>query len=181
MFTVSPITTRLFLSALVVFVVALGGSLGIWFSLEGRGADFAGQLQVATNVAAQEEAIQTLYAIVADTEIDRLAIESYFLDVVQIAQLLEMIEQYAAEQDLQLESVQLQQLGTNNAEADGISQVRIPYRVSGTHEAVLGFVELLEAIPYHGYMEQLTITRPAHDQVQAEARVTIVVSYRQYD
>lgn len=181
MFTLSHTATRLCLISFVLFLMSAGGSGVMWHSLSVQGADFVDKLQLATNVAAQEDAVQTLHALVSDTEVERVAVASYFLDVVQIAQLLEQLEQYAIQNDLALQSNQLQQLPNTENDNEDITQVRIPYQVAGERANVLAFIELLEALPYHGYMERLTITAPSNDQTRATANVAIVVSYRQYD
>lgn len=137
------------------------------------------QLELAASVTDREEAVSALYQLVADTHIERKLLNDSFLGVVGMAQFLEQIEQYAANNQLELESGQIQQMVS--ADEMLVSEVRVPYRVSGLRNDVLQFIDLLEQIPYHGFVEQLQLETTQASPNQVSANVVVVLSYRQYD
>ena len=177
--SISSSARNFLLIATVVFFVVAGGGAAAWLLLLDKGSEYHEKLQLAANVSEREQSVQELFTLIDDTQAERTELESYFLDVVQIAQLLEQIEQYANNNDLILSSQQLQQITTTDN--SDIAQVRIPYEVEGSRSQVLAFVELLEALPYHGFMERLDIRTSDNNPAQVSADVVIVVSYRQYD
>ena len=168
----------LFISSLV-FLIGVGAAGWMWSSVTELSNTYHEQLQLAANVAERESASQQLYTLVAETADERAAIESYFLDVVEIASFLEQVEQYAANNGLLLESDRLQELPLEDDER--IVQVQIPYSVEGTRTDVLQFVELLETVPYHGHMQRMELETLGHDEGRVFASEVIRLSYMQYD
>lgn len=172
---------KTFVAAIAVFVISVSAAVLMWLHLINQGTMYHEQLTLAANLNERDLSTQAFLDIVAETKEQRASIESAFLDVVDIAVFLEQVEQYAKQNELLLQSDQLQELSTENVASDYISQVRIPFRLEGTRTAALDFVRLLELVPYHGYVERFQIQSSASSPGQVTATVVMVLSYKQYD
>ena len=165
--------------AMVVFITTSALAGWMWLYISEQGNLYHEQLQLAAAVTEREATAQALYQVVYDTTEQRAAIESYFLDVVEIAVFLEQIERYAEANQLILESDQLQEISAD--EVSDLSQIRIPYQLEGSRDQIIRFINLLETVPYHGYLERMQIISSRSNPDVASATVVIVLSYKRYD
>ena len=168
-----------FFIASLVFLAMFSVAIFMWHAVNEKGLRYEEKLELAASVSERQTDVQRLYRLLAETADERDRIESYFFDVVEIATFLERIERYATQNQLLLESNQLQELVSE--EGQEVRQIRIPYQVEGERVAVLEFMSLLETIPYHGWLEQMQIRTAHNDPGYLTASVTIVVSYIQHD
>lgn len=177
--TISPKTKKIFLTSLFVFVILSLCCFYIFYMISVKTSSYIEKRQKEVDLMAYTESVQRLDVLFKDTKNEREEVESFFLDVVRMAKLLEQIEQYAQSRGLSLESNQLRHV--QNEDSLFISDVRIPYQVAGNVKEVYSFLNLLEAVPYHSSVEELKINLQSSGLNLATAEVVLVVSYIQYD
>ncbi len=167
---------QIFAASFAVCAAVTAGALYFWFHLVEIGDTYTAQVQLVADTKEQERVVGTLEDTLTASEADRAALEDYFLDVVQVAQFLETVEQFAEQQRIIMSSNDLYTTEPNDLD---IATVHIPYEVHGPPDAVQRFVEMMETLPYHSELRSLRIRYERDDRMAAELEVAI--SYITYD
>lgn len=176
MFHITKHTLHIFAIAILFFVVAVGVTIGTHNLLGTAIQEYKQQLQLLANADERERTFFNLSRTLAESEVERAQLNTYFLDVVEIAQFLEMVESHARQSGLSLSS---RTLSASDPDQYGVRQVRIPYSVTGQHDQVRAFIELLETLPYHSWLERIALEQVQDNRYSAE--VEVVVSSYTYD
>ena len=167
---------RFFIIAFVFFLAAISSFVFSLKLLSDMGKEYADSLQLIANIDEQTRELSRIDSIIASSAEDRSRLEGYFLDVVQVAQFLETIEQYAIRNNLSLDSASISEISPSNESTDP-ARVRIPYEVTGDRTAVLQFITLLETLPYHSELQRLRIRQSSGSSL-VSAEVDVIISYQ---
>ena len=162
--------------AVIVFLAMVVGATWFFLHLNETAQTYQAQVQLIADTNERERTRDQLEMILLTSAEERAELEEYFLDVVQIAQFLELVEGYAADRSLVIES---RDLYTTPPDDLNIATVRIPYEVYGPRPAVTDFIEMMETLPYHSDMQSLRTRAEPNGRMAAELEISI--SYITYD
>ena len=178
MFTLSKNTTKIFTGA-TVLCIGMGVICAYsYYSLQAKETEYRNKLQLVADYSTQVDQATEAEVLLDRTESARLQLDNYFLTIIKIAEFLETVEQYARENKLEITSHSIE---TEVTAVEGISVVEIPFSVHGPEVLVVDFVELLETIPYHSYVDSLQIQSDLVDPTLAQAEIVLRVSYLEND
>lgn len=178
MFSFSKKTRNIFIIAWGVFLMSGVLSVYSYNSLREKEEEYKATLQLLADYSTQAEQAAEADLLLQNTELARSTLDDYFLSVIQIAYFLETVEQYAQANGLEIVS---HTIDTEETETEGISIVQIPFSVYGLDSSVIRFVELLETIPYHGYIHSLRIDSDIDNPSLSQAEILVRVSYLEND
>lgn len=169
---------QIVIGAAVLSIGAVAGGVLFQQHLTGTITEYTEQLQLLADAAETERIAGTLERELEESAEEREDLDSYFLDVVQIAQFLESVEQYADQTGLILDS---QELRTTEPGEFNVASVSIPYEVQGDRAAVIRFIEMMETLPYHSHLDTVEVERVNPDVSLVRAFVTVTISYVEHD
>ena len=169
---------QVLIAALLLCIGVVVGGVFFQQHLSSALTQFADQQQLLADAAETERIADALEIELQASAEEREELDSYFLNVVQIAQFLESVEQYAEQNGLLLDS---QELRTQTVDESEVARVTIPYEVQGDRPAVIRFIELMETLPYHSQLDAVQVERVSPDVPLVRAFVTVTISYVEHD
>ncbi len=170
-----------FLLSFVAFILTVVGLVWVAYLIQQKGVQYETELALVASADQQAQLAQSLQQQLQATEAERQQLETYFLDVVQVAQFLEQIETYARANNLRLRSTSLNEVTESVSATTQLMRVRIPYEVSGSRFAVMRFINLLETLPYHSDIQRLRLRSATNDAEQVTAEIELLISSQLYD
>lgn len=161
----------------VVFVVVAVGVTYAYFTLIDLERRYEAQLQLVANNAVLARQADMLQQTLDRSVADREKLDSYFLNVREVADLLAETEQYM--QNIAVVG-EVGSITPQPANEIGIATVAIPYTVTGPQEQVRKLLHFLETLPYHSAVTSFAVKGDATTD-RVEAQLTLEVSYIEHD
>lgn len=161
----------------LIFLGVVAGFVYSYLELVALERKYEAQLQLVANNAVQAQQADRLQQTLDQSTTDREKLDSYFLNVREVADLLAETEQYMQHIAVAGEVGSITPQPANDI---GIATVAIPYSVAGTRTQVLQLLQFLETLPYHSAVTEFAMNgNPSSSRV--EAQITVAVSYIEHD
>lgn len=161
----------------IIFLAVAGGFVYGYFELITLERKYEAQLQLVANNAVQARQADMLQQTLDRSETDREKLNSYFLNVREVADLLAETEQYMQNIAVVGEVGSIEPQPANDI---GIATVAIPYTVTGDRASVLQLLRFLETLPYHSAVTEFAMNG-GQGSSRVEAQITVEVSYIEHD
>lgn len=172
------INIQILVASFAMFATAVVGATAFYLHFAATVAAYTEQEQLIADTEEKERAAAELRQVLEDSSEERAALDEYFLDVVQVAEFLEMVEQFAADNGIVMDS---QELRTTDANDHGIAMVRVPYEIQGSDQAVTRFLEMMETLPYQSEVRSVHIQRADTPDGGSRALIEVAISYIDHD
>lgn len=163
--------------ATLFFIVVVGGFIYFYLELTALERRYEAQLQLVANNKLQTKQAEMLQQTLDRSATDREKLDSYFLNVREVADLLAVTEQYMQRLGVVGEVGDISPQPSNEI---GIATVIIPYRVTGDRTLVMQLLEFMETLPYHSAVTDLSVQGNVNSS-RVDAQFTVEVSYIEYD
>lgn len=165
-------TKQIFIVALVTSILTLG-SLGFFFSrILAQGQLLEEQISILTDNNNKQSTSVRIKRLVQETEVERSKLTaSFFKDEGDSITFLSDIETLAKKTGLELRTEALDKITDPETSREYIKTV---FSYEGRKDLVYEFSELLENIPYHSYVDSLSLRQLTNGVW--EGRVTVLIT-----
>lgn len=175
------ITQKTKIFAVSAFLIFLGSIVGISFIgqyVQSKGEELKKQTKEIADFDARDQSYKELEKLVVSTQSDRDELDTYVLTEDETIDFLALIEQTAKKQLVELSTDSLKV-----TEEKGLfDTLVISYTVEGQKERVLSMLSLLETLPYHAFISNVSLQYTNEEGVEkARGRVELTVSLLNYD
>lgn len=163
--------------ATLLFIVVGSGFTYAYFELATLERRYEAQLQLVANNELQARQAEQLQDTLDRSVEDRERLNSYFLNVREVADLLARTEQYMQQVGVLGEVGSIVPQPANDI---GIATVALPYSVVGDRAQVMQVLRFMETLPYHSAVTDFALQGSANSS-RVDAQFTVEVSYIEYD
>lgn len=164
--------------SLVLFIGAAIGVFLTWQYVQNKGDELLNQTKEIADFEAREQTYRDLERLVDDTQLDRDELRAHILTEDETIDFLATIEQIAIEQGVELTTDSLQV-----TEEKGLfDTLSIAYTIEGSKERVETMLLLLETLPYHAFISDLSLHFSLEEDLESAAgSIKLSISLLNYD
>ncbi len=167
----------------LIFVVAVAAA---YYSIDqmivSKGDALATQSETIVNQRAFETQYQQLQSVVADTEAERVLLDSFILqDDADTIAFLTDIDEIAVRNNLMLET---KRLSVEEMADSDFNVLKLEYEIEGFEKQVMNMIKVFETLPHHGYISKVTIDRKGAGRtpgVEISAKISLELTIKDYD
>lgn len=171
-------TTQYVIISLLFFGVSVAVSFFTYYYVDKEGSSLQSQMEILSKNRQLQERYHSLEVMVQESQAEYAELASYFLTENNTIIFLSEIETLASTMGLELITDALKVDPLPNPKYQGIT---LQLRISGAHDQVLDFLEIVETLPYYSRIEALTLEREGGDAENWIAAVTLLVGLHTYD
>lgn len=170
-------TIRLCIIAIIILAFASTAMVYAWFDLKARGIALADNMQVARDKAELEQQYRSLNTVLESTQRERQQLKEYILESEDGAvTFLSIMDTVAEELGVELET---KSLTVTKTDEEGFDLLEVSFNITGEERSSTKMLQLLETVPYHGYVAKLSTKRTTDSstgQAITEADITMHLS-----
>ena len=168
-------TLRYTIGAALFFAACACLAIGVLYFTRAQGVKLEEQMEVVNTKRILENTYNDLVQTLKATEVEHKELAGYFLTETQTIQFLSEIESIARNLGLSIvtDSLEVQPLPKENFET-----ILLRLRVQGDKETLLGFIKILENVPYFSHVKELELQQQAGVW---SANVKLMVGLQAYD
>lgn len=176
--TLTTRTRQYFILAALTAAAAVTAAVYLLVQIRGQGMQLEANIAAITESARRVESLARIARMISETEQQRAAIDTVFFDEESDSlAFLTKIETLAPELGLTFKNLSIGRVPQDPAVPLGNGEVVFKVEYVGTKSEVMEFTRLLESLPYHSRLENLTISNDSEGwKGEAEVRVTILTS-----
>lgn len=156
--------------SLIFFMVAIGALVWVLLQINHGGDQLKTYTTTIANNAAEQKQFETLHDLVEKTADDRAALQQFLLTKDKTVDLLAQIESIGQQQGAIVTTKSLQVKSEKNSDEELV----ISFEVTGSQEAVMRMLKILETLPYHSTVQTASLN--IHKQSQTVLTITIAIS-----
>lgn len=167
-------STRTALIISIIYGVGLVGMYGYGISVvQSKGQELANTRDMLVEQTAKEAAYNNILRLIADTEPDRLELQTFFLTERETISFITETEQIAQQLGLEFQTTEL---SITEATTDTQAELQASFRFIGSEASVKYFLEILEYVPYHKTIPRVSVTSQAGaDNWRADVSLRITI------
>lgn len=171
-------TTRIIgITSLLTLLACLLGLAGLLYFLEVRKSDLREMVTQLETKEAEESQLASLTSLMTETKADRTLLESYVLTEAGVIDFLSSIEGLARRNGLSIETKSVDV--AEGGEAAGFETLRVDLDLTGSLPAISRMIVLLENVPQHLLIDNLSLTRISDNGEWQASVVLFVTKYKQ--
>ncbi|MES2967050.1 MAG: hypothetical protein V4668_04675 [Patescibacteria group bacterium] len=165
--------------ACLCFLVVAGIFVSMWYMVNRQGVHFDEAKRAIAEYAAKEASYTKVQGLLASTEDDRAAIDSYFIEEKNIISFISDMEKNAAVLGVKLNTNELATMpaGVDTAGVAFKAVLVIGFDFTGTKSSVQEFISLLENIPYQNTITELSFTNVDATIWKADSTLKLTLQY----
>ncbi len=167
-------TINILISAITVLFLSIGVCIYFFYEINEKGVLLEEQIAILAENNSKEETYLNIKKTVQETEMERANIVGKFLkDENDAIDFLNEIESMAPSLGLVFKTEALDNVSDENKK---VQAIKMSFVYSGDMKTVMNFTKLMENIPYHSYIESLTLNESANNNW--EGKITIIISVK---
>lgn len=157
----------------IVYAVFALGILGFTFyQIVGEGKALTERIEAIGSKNAQTKMYADLAALVKSTTVERLNLSNYVLTEEGTSAFLTNVEALGTSQGVTLTTNSLKV----DTKAGSFDELAIEFEISGTESAVKNMIVLLEKLPYHSSLTDLTLTRETNGRTKSTIGLVVTLA-----
>jgi hypothetical protein len=165
--------------ASICFLVSASTFAYVVFELRQKGAQFAESKQLIGENSAKEASFNTVERLLASTQEDRGLIKSYFINEKDTINFISEIEKNAQSIGVTLVTSELSIVNTST-DSNGATipaMLIVGFDFTGAEMVTWKFLTLLENIPYHKKITQLSFVKSENNIWKANIKMQLTLQY----
>jgi hypothetical protein len=165
--------------ASICFLVSASIFVYVLFELRQTGAQFAESKQLIGENSAKEASFNTVEGLLASTQEDRALIKSYFINEKDTIDFISEIEKNAQAVGVTLVTNELS-IVPAATDSNGVAKpavLVVGFDFTGAEMVTWKFLTLLENIPYHKKVTQLSFVKSDNNMWEANIKMQLTLQY----
>lgn len=167
-------TINILIIAITVLCLSIGACVYLLYEIDKKGLLLEEQIAILAENNSKEETYLNIKRTVQETEIERNNIvDKFFRDENDAINFLNEIESMAPSLGLVFKTEALDNVTDKDKK---VQAIKMSFVYSGDMKTVMNFTKLMENIPYHSYIESLTLKESSNNIW--EGKITISISVK---
>jgi hypothetical protein len=165
--------------AILVFLLTAGVFLFALYDVSKQGVQYAESKRLIGEHAAKEASYNTVQGLLVSTSDDRAKIKSLFIEEKDTISFISEIEKNAREMNVSLETNELSitPSATDNNGVASPALLVVGFDFDGSQSDVWKYITLLENIPYHKKITQLSLVKSDNNVWKANVKMQLTLRY----
>lgn len=165
-------TKNILILSIIIFIFSIGTCLFLFLEINNKGVALENQMAILAENNNKESIYLNLRRTINETEEERKSIsDKFFTDENEVISFLGEIESLAPEMGLDLKTQDLDRVSDKEKKSE---YLKIVFTYKGNKTNVTNFVKLMENIPYHSYINDLSLKKISDGSW--EGRLTIFIT-----
>lgn len=160
-------TRNILIFSIVYLIISIAAFVLVMSQVNTVGSELESRVQVVANSYAKEIKYNELNELVENTATEREALKQYMLSEEDTILFLAEVEAVGKEQGTELVTDSLSV--TQNS--DGKDQLTMKLSIDGPEELVMKMLSILETLPYHSEVKDLSLSRGVQREGEDEAEI----------
>lgn len=165
--------------SILIFVLTAGVFLYALYDVSKQGVQYAESKKVIGEHTAKEASYNTVQGLLVSTSDDRAKIDSLFIEEKETISFISEIEKNARALKVVLETNELS-ITPSVTDANGVTSpalLVVGFDFTGSQADVWKYITLLENIPYHKKITQLSLVKSDNSEWKANVKMQLTLRY----